>query len=208
MAVKDILGQRFGKLLVTERHGSTKGTTTWLCVCECGNTRIIAGTGLRAGRRKSCGCSSPKFTSKRLTTHGKSKNRIYGIWQGIIFRCSNKSRGNERKNYFEKGIRVCEEWMKFENFLADMGEPENHLTLDRKEGDKGYSFDNCRWATMKQQANNKSGNRVIEYEGKVATVAEWAQEIGIKPNTLEYRLLRGWDIHRAITTPIQIRTYA
>ena len=207
MAIKDIKGQKFGKLLVLDYAGSQLGTIMWFCVCDCGSKRTIAGTGLRAGRHKSCGCASPRFTSERMTTHGKSTSRIYRIWVGMKKRCSEKSTGKARKNYFEKGIKVCDEWMIFENFLADMGYPGKHLSIDRKDGTKDYSKDNCRWATSKQQANNMCVNRILEHDGKSATVAEWADLVGIKPNTLEYRILRGWSVERAINQPIRSRSH-
>lgn len=206
MAIKDLSGMNFGILTVISRAGSNKGgSALWKCICKCGEERIIEGTGLRAGRNKSCGCASPRFTKERVIKHGMSSSRCYRIWRGMITRCSEKSSGKSRRNYYLKGITVCERWMRFENFFEDMGIPNDGFSLDRIDGTKGYSPENCRWATIKQQANNTISNRIIRFKGKCATVSEWAANIGMKSNTLEYRLLRGWSIEDALLKPIQKR---
>lgn len=203
MALKDLTGIRFEKLLITHRAENKKdGTARWFCICDCGETRVIAGTGLRAGRHKSCGCSSPKFTAERSTIHGKAGSRVYIIWQGMRVRCSDKSYGKTRKNYFEKGIRVCSDWESFEKFYADMGDPPDGFTLERINGDAGYSKENCKWASKKEQANNTSANLPVSYGGQTKNVSQWAEEIGVKPNTLIYRLRRGIPVERAIKASI------
>lgn len=199
MAFKDMTGKVFGKLTVVHREANAKdGTVRWFCQCECGETRIVHGTSLRAGRHKSCGCASNRFTTERVTTHGCSRKRIYRIWLGMFYRCSDKAIGKVRKNYFEKGIRVCERWWKFENFLEDMGFPEDHQSIDRIDGNKGYEPSNCRWATMIEQANNTSANHVLTHNGRSMTVAMWAREIGVKQNTLLYRIRRGAPLDEAL----------
>lgn len=199
MGAKNELGKRYGFLTVTEFAGNgAYGAARWKCVCDCGEARVIDGTGLRAGRNKSCGCKSPKFTSEQLTTHGLSKSRIYSIWQGMMYRCSDKCKDISRKNYYDKGIRVCERWHTFENFVADMGVPADDLTMDRIDNSKGYEPSNCRWATHKQQANNSSWNHILTYEGRSQTIAMWADERKIKPNTIVYRIRRKWPIAKAL----------
>lgn len=199
MAAKNELGSRFGLLLVVEKaENKPDGSAAWLCACDCGESRIVAGTGLRAGRHKSCGCASPRFTNERLTTHGFSKDRVYSIWHGMKARCSDVSEGKSRKLYFEKGIRVCDRWMSFETFLSDMGMPLDHQSIDRIDGSKGYEPSNCRWATDQEQANNTSSNVFVEHEGKTMTVADWARSLGMKSNTLLYRLRRGTPVDQAL----------
>lgn len=199
MPFKNLLGERFGKLLVTERRANKKdGTAVWKCVCECGQFREITGTSLRAGRHKSCGCSSPLFSTERLTTHGLSRTRTYRIWAGMKQRCSDAAIGKSKRLYFDKGIRVCKEWQDFEAFFNDMGEAPEGCSIDRIDGNKGYEPSNCRWSTPQEQGNNTSSNRVIEHDGKSQTISQWARDIGIKPNTLLYRIRRGWDIQRAL----------
>lgn len=200
-------GQMFGKLYVSHYVGSNKsGSALWFCVCACGNTRTIAGTGLRAGRHKSCGCASPRFNSERVKKHGMSFTRTYKIWNGMKTRCSDKAQTRSRKLYYEKGIRVCERWMKFENFLEDMGEAPEGLTLDRIDGNGNYEPGNCRWATYLEQANNTSANVVIKFNGLSKTVAEWGRFAGIKGNTITTRLRRGASIEKAIFKPVRAKT--
>lgn len=198
-----MLGVRFGKLLVVAREANQPdGTAVWRCVCDCGETRRVAGTGLRAGRHKSCGCASPRFTSEYLTTHGLTATRTYRIWQGMKARCSDAAQGKARKLYFEKGIRVCERWQDFRTFLADMGEAPYGMSIDRIDGNWHYEPGNCRWATSKQQANNTSANRLITNNGQTMTLSAWAEKCGVKANTLLYRLQRGVPVERALEVSI------
>lgn len=196
-------GVRFEKLLVIRRDGnSADGTACWLCLCDCGQERVIAGTRLRAGRNKSCGCSSPRFDSLRTKTHGMSGTRTYKIWIGMRFRCSDNATGKSRRNYYDKGIRVCDRWGDFKCFLADMGEAPAGCSIDRIDGSKGYSKENCRWATPKQQANNTSRNSIVSFNDLTQTVGQWAEYLGVKPNTLLYRLRRGIPLYRAMSAEI------
>lgn len=202
MALIDLTAAVFGKLRVVSREENSKdGSARWRCLCECGEQRIVVGTSLRAGRHKSCGCSSPRFTSQRSLTHGASKTRTYRIWLGMHSRCGDRAKGKSRRNYYSKGIRVCERWGDFDAFLADMGAAPDGLTLDRINGAGNYEPTNCRWATAKQQANNTSANRLVELRGVVGTLAQVAEDCGLNPNTMLYRLRRGWSVERAALPP-------
>lgn len=199
MAIKDMAGLRFGRLSVVSMAASLPdGTARWNCVCDCGNARIVAGTGLRAGRHKSCGCSSPRFTRDRVKTHGMSYTRTYRIWHGMITRCSDKAYGKSRRLYFDAGIRVCDRWHSFPNFLKDMGVAPEGKSIDRISGKGDYSKRNCRWATPKEQGNNTSRNSLIDHGGLCLNITQWAERLGIKQNTLTYRLKRGWTPERAL----------
>ncbi len=199
MAKKNELGSIFENLTVIAEHGcNSSGQTVWLCKCICGTTKPVDGSSLRLGRVKSCGCQSPRFTSKRMSTHGLSRTRTYRIWNGMGMRCSPKANGSARKNYFEKGIRVCQRWESFENFYADMGECPEGYTLGRIDGSKGYELSNCRYETYKEQANNTSKNRKITYKDLTLNVGEWADMLGIKQNTLVYRFRRNWPLEKAL----------
>lgn len=210
MALKDMTGSAFGALTVTERASNlSDGTAAWRCICKCGEIRVIPGNSLRAGRNKSCGCLSQRFSSGKMSTHGMSHSRIYQIWRGMVARCSKSASGKTRRLYYDKGIRVCDRWMNFENFLEDMGIPMSHQSLDRKNGNKGYDLENCRWADGKTQANNTSTNLIIALNGIAMTASQWSDKTGIKANTIVYRIRRGWCPERALEkTPINIRTKA
>lgn len=199
MAAINMLGMRFEKLLVIDRTESKKdGTAVWICRCDCGETRHIPGTKLRAGRAKSCGCASPRFTTERTQTHGMSGSRTYRIWAGMRARCSESASGKSRRLYFDKGIRVCKRWEEFECFLTDMGVAPPGASIDRIDGRGHYERKNCRWATPKQQANNVSLNALVTFSGETMTVSMWADRVGVKPNTLLYRLRRGAPVERAL----------
>ena len=204
----DMTGLTFGALSVVSRAENAKGgTARWNCRCSCGELRVIEGTGLRAGRHKSCGCLSPRFSSDRVTTHGMSRSRTYRIWHGMHGRCSDKSTGKERRNYYAKGIRVCERWAEFERFLDDMGEAPDGMSIDRIDGRKGYEPGNCRWATSIEQGNNTAANVRLAFGGEDMTISQWARRVGLKINTLVYRVRRGWTVERALTQPAQARTF-
>lgn len=202
MAFIDMAGWRFGKLLVLDRApNNARGTSMWNCLCDCGERRLIEGTGLRAGRNKSCGCASPRFECSRFKKHGMSGTRTYSIWRGMHTRCTDP-KASKAHLYVLKGIKVCERWNDFENFLADMGVAPDGLTIDRIDGDRGYEPGNCRWADRITQGNNTSANHKLTINGRTQTISMWAREIGMKSNTIVYRIRRGWDAEKALTTPV------
>lgn len=159
---KNIIGKKFGKLtaLHCSNERSNKGEILWLFKCDCGNEVLRNGTSVRKGNTLSCGCL---IGAKR--THGMTKSNTYRIWVDIKTRCSNK-KNRAYKNYGGRGIKVCKRWMKFENFIEDMGERPKGLSIDRTNNNGNYEPNNCRWATMKEQQNNRRNNRLITYKGK------------------------------------------
>jgi len=119
------------------------------------------------------------------------------VWSNMLWRC--RSRSRSRKWYFDKGIHVCLRWLKYDNFVRDMGERPPGLTLERKDNAKGYSPSNCRWATRQEQGRNKTDNRFLPVAGRRVTVAEAAEILGVKANTLICRLRRGWTEEETVT---------
>ena len=122
------------------------------------------------------------------------------VWGAMIQRCTN-SKNKDFGRYGGRGITVCERWHIFSNFLEDMGEPSSGMSLDRIDNDKGYSKDNCRWATRYEQAQNSRSNRVFTLQGESMCLAEWARRFGINYYTLISRIDRGWYIGDALKTP-------
>lgn len=166
MATKiDLTGQTFGRLTVLSRAGHQKGHTLWFCECECGVTKAILAASLRSGVTRSCGCLRAEGLGTYARKHGKSDTRIYTIWQNMIRRCSDQTLPSYWR-YGGRGITVCSRWKSFDHFLTDMGEPISEgLSLDRIDNDKGYSKENCRWATSTEQARNKSNTLKIQFNG-------------------------------------------
>lgn len=171
--------------------------------CDCGIEKLIYDYNVKNGITNSCGCIhkeqlKPHFTRR---THSKSRSRVYRIWGSMISRCSyKKAKGYER--YGGRGIQVCNRWLKFENFFADMGDPPGkEYSLDRINNNLNYEPSNCRWATRLQQANNKRTSVLITYQGKTQTLSQWAQELKIHKATLTSRLkTRNWSIEKALST--------
>ena len=156
-AFKDITGQRFGRLVALRFVGKQGKQSMWACLCDCGAE--TAGTISNLGRSvTSCGCLHREKTATLNFKHGHTprgaRTSIYARWGAMMNRCSNPTDLNWR-HYGGRGIKVCERWHNFQDFLADMGEPPPGLTLDRIDNDRDYSNDNCRWVTMKDQAANR-----------------------------------------------------
>jgi hypothetical protein len=146
-----------------------------------------------------------KFCSKscarifKATTHGMSHTPTHNVWLGIKSRCSNKNMQNYYL-YGGRGISVCKRWMKFENFLKDMGKRPKGMTIERKNFNRGYTPSNCIWASIKDQANNKRSNIFITYKGERKTIKQWAESLGIKYTTLWMRITYyKWSVKKSLT---------
>ena len=202
----DLTGQKFGYLTVVEKAGSDpkRAEWRWLCKCDCGNFTIVPSYRLRHGGVTSCGCHQydRNFCSKKA----KNFPRLYRIYRGMKTRCTNPKYTYWHR-YGGRGISVCDEWQKFDNFCdwalsSGYEERDSALSIDRIDVDKGYSPDNCRWATATQQANNTSRNHFISAFGKTMTIAEWAKETGIKDRTIYCRVVKyGWTPEEAVSIP-------
>lgn len=167
---RNLVGVRFGRLLVmsfdrTEHPDATHYRRFWKCRCDCGVEKSVMQDALVGGSSTSCGCYASERKSERRRTHGASTTRTYRIWAGMKKRCLNVASSGFHK-YGGRGISVCERWVSsFSAFLSDMGECPTGMTIERKDNSLGYSPDNCRWATVMEQAQNKR-NTVSVFPGE------------------------------------------
>ena len=227
--VNDLTGQRFGRLTAIERAGTNKKRyITWLCQCDCGNTTIAVGSDIKSGHTRSCGClqrdrlieynksdSKRSRTSElnkvRKRTHGMRYTRIYKEWRSMIDRCENKS-WKHYHNYGGRGISVCKEWRDSFNTFYEWAISNGYndsLTLDRVNVNGNYEPSNCRWATNKEQANNKRNSRYLTFNGKTQTLQQWADELEVDSRTLRSRIDKyGWTAEKALATPVGKRKAA
>ena len=194
----DLAGMKFGRWTVIGRATKATHKPYWNCVCECGATKAVSGGNLRTGKSTSCGCLKVERSvaaSKARAKHGMRNTSEYRIWMGIKTRCFN-SNAPEYPHYGGRGITMQAEWIKdFTRFLADVGmRPNNALTLDRIDNNKGYTLTNVRWATKKEQANNMRTNLRITHGGRTMTLSEWADTTGVPYETLRWRAKHGKDL--------------
>lgn len=191
----DLTDKRFGRWTVEKYHSNNN----WVALCSCGTKKIVDGKSLRTGISKSCGCMRTELNTKRLTTHGMRHTAIYEVWCGMKGRCLNVKK-DCYKDYGGRGIKVCDRWLKFENFLADMGERPEGMSIERIDNDGNYEPGNCKWATSKEQSNNKRSCVIISYGGKKMSLKEWAKHLNINYGTLWDRInRRGWSIEKAFS---------
>jgi hypothetical protein len=148
------LSQKFGRLTVTGDAPRKNNKKMLYATCDCGKTGEYRSDHIRSGRTKSCGCLCVESSIDRFTTHGKTHTTEYNIWLSMKARCLNKNH-DQYKDYGGRGITVCERWLiSFENFFSDMGSRPGKKTLDRINNDSGYSPENCKWSTRREQWEN------------------------------------------------------
>jgi hypothetical protein len=187
--IENLNDQKFGQLAPVKFIETRKGIAYWLCKCDCGNEVIKAAKLLKNGHTTTCG-----DLNAHPRKHGKSNTRLFSIWQDMKNRCKNPNIKNY-KNYGERGIRVCDEWINsfemFWNWAVNNGYQQN-LTIDRINSNGNYNPENCRWADDITQSNNKRVCNYITINGVTKTATEWGRENGISGKLVMQRMKAGW----------------
>lgn len=201
MRALELIGKRFGRLVVVERVPSARpGSAMWRCRCDCGGTKDVASKYLSNGTVSSCGCL--------VRTHGHSsggsRTKTYMTWDSMRRRCENPSH-RAYPDYGGRGITVCDRWRDFSCFLEDMGEKPEGFSLDRIDNSLGYSKENCRWATSQEQNRNTRGTRMVVCDGESRSIIEWSELRGWPHHVIASRLRAGWSEQRAVSEPWQMR---
>ena len=164
---EDLSGMRFGRLIVSELNEVKNGRAYWKCQCDCGNTSIVVSSELKSNHTQSCGCLQRELSRKRATTHGLTYTKVRRTWKNMIDRCENQN-CTQYKDYGGRGISVCQEWHDLEKFARwayENGFSEEksrtEQTIERKDVNGNYEPNNCCFATLKEQANNKRNSRKV-----------------------------------------------
>lgn len=189
----DLTGKRFGRLTVISKEASTC-QTRWLVLCDCGSERVVQGGNLKSGTCQSCGCLQRERLAHQARTrnarHGMTDSPTWSSWRAMIKRCEQPSSINYAA-YGGRGIRVCERWHIFENFLADIGQRPSGTSLDRIDVNGNYEPENCRWATRSQQARNTTATPKVMFNGKDYNLSDLAELLGVSTQTIRARQRRG-----------------
>lgn len=204
MDTQALIGITFGRLTVLASSGFRGSIPMMECRCTCGETRTCNAYHLRSGRSKSCGCAR-KDTLKRIKAkhgyapyHGK-KPRVYRSWQAMLRRCG-KPKDSAYARYGGRGIKVCDRWRDFRNFLADMGEPPPGCSIERIDNNGNYESSNCRWATQKEQCSNQRSNWRVQFGGEQITVAEATRRLGLGQTRIYKALYKSGAMKNTVVT--------
>lgn len=199
---RDLTGNKFGRLTVLYRVSDSIApsgykTVIWRCRCDCGNEVIVRGKCLTGGVSKSCGCFAKELMSQRTSKHNGFGTRLYSVWNSMRQRCNNPKH-HAYQNYGGRGISICNAWNDFAVFrdwALSTGYAEDaargKFTLDRIDVDGNYTPENCRWADMRTQTNNRRETVHVTYMSETHPLTEWANITGIKYHTLWSRYKRG-----------------
>lgn len=183
-------GDSVGRWVLQDVEFTRRGEAYWNCLCACGGTKAVSAGSLKRRASRSCGCLNSEVASQRFTTHGKSGDPIFAIWNAMVQRCCN-SNSKQWTDYGGRGIDVCQAWRTFENFYADMGDPPfKGAHMDRIRNGEGYSKGNCRWVTRTINLNNTRLNQHVLVGGQRMTVSDLVRLCGLKYTTVYQRLYR------------------
>jgi len=196
-------GQRYGRLVAVAFHSrGRRGKSIWTFQCDCGAQAVAKMDNVRGGNTSSCGCLLREWEMTGKVTHGRSASAEYQIWENMLSRCLNPNVSRYAR-YGGRGIKICERWLTFANFYADMGPRPPGMTLERIDNDGNYEPSNVRWATRKEQECNKSTTIKVVLNGHEMTLSDACRATGVSYNAVRKRIsYRGWSVDKALSTPV------
>lgn len=199
---ENLSGNKYHKLLVLEHLGRTpvgsQYKQIYRCLCDCGKGVLTNSNALKSGNTQSCGCHKRSLVFK----HGMSQTRMFSIWTNMFERCY-KPKNPNYKRYGGRGITICDRWNVFLNFYEDMKDGyADNLSIDRIDVNGNYEKSNCRWATCKEQSNNRRDTIYLTVDGETKIIEEWAKVSPVKLNTIRSRVWWGWNDKDAIFRPL------
>lgn len=202
------VGLRFDRLTIESVFRGDRGRTYVKASCSCGGNTVSVLSAIHLGRTKSCGCLKVEIAKVGNATHGHSRlykrSRTMAAFHNMHVRCENP-RSKKYKNYGMRGVKVCPEWAEFAQFLADMGECPEGLTLDRVDVNGPYCKENCVWETPKNQARNRTNTVRVTYKGESKPLTEWCDLLGLKRGTIYNRLRSGMSVSAAFEKPTRYK---
>ena len=204
MKLVNLVGKKYGRLLVIEKADSLNGNTRWLCECDCGNKRIVHGTSLKTGNTTSCGCYKTENAKRLYSSVRQNDKHLYGVWNGIKQRCRNVN-NKSYNNYGGRGIDIIDEWADnyeaFYNWAIKNGYKRG-MEIDRIDNNGNYCEENCRFVTKETQANNKRNVKLYTINGVTKSLPQWCREYGKDYFLIRQRVYKlGWTIEKALLTP-------
>ncbi len=204
-AVIDITGSSFGGWTVLAYLGSLGKAARFLCRCDCGEVRVLAGNRLRqhAGTECTGRHANDGVVASHLHTSGGASG-TYRSWQAMRGRCERPSNAAWPR-YGGRGIRVCDEWRRFDRFLFDMGPRPDGAWIERIDNDGPYCLANCRWSTPSENSRNRSNTKLVEYRGESRPLIAWCEMLDLDYASVNVRMNRGWTADRAFATPTRRR---
>lgn len=180
------VGSRFGEWEVIGESFSERANMRCLCRCSCGTEMVVLVYTLRRGSTTSCRTCA-------ISTHRQTRSPTHVTWSSMNMRCNNPNYPGY-ENYGGRGIKICDEWKDFNTFVRDMGPRPEGFSLDRIDVNGNYSKDNCRWASFKEQANNRRNTQWVDYRGATYTISELAELLNINYHTLRSRIKNGHSL--------------
>lgn len=204
MKLQNLVGKKYGRLLVIKRIKSVNGKTKWLCKCDCGNECVVYATSLKSGNTQSCGCYKRENAKKLYSTVRQNDKRLYAVWNGIKQRCTNPN-NNAYHNYGGREIKICNEWANnyksFYDWAISAGYKKGK-EIDRIDNDGNYEPDNCRFVDKETQANNKRNVRLYTINGITKSLSQWCKDYDLDYYTVRQRIYKlGWTIEDALNKP-------